>query len=517
MRLVSFLRTIHESVLLEARIDFLRDKYAETLQAEAVKRRETHQTNVNTVFELLAQSDPTDNKQFLQWMIKIYLKGNMRLEDAYKATEYLMIFLKAKRQLQPQQRDINRYGSLQDLFAVVSQFKEQELESGKEQERALAREMHTPEHAEILANTANIKVVIPKTQDASCYFGRNTEWCTAASGSYNYFEEYAKKGPLYILILKKENRRFQFHQETGQYMDENDRPLIPEVIEKVVQKYPEIYEAPKFGKLIRNFILQNKAHEYYKKEGMTQELVEAILAFCTGELTAEFNPQRRYFVLDRAPSTKTFVNEYFGHGYTAEWLLDIFAGEKSMDVHYEMGGEYAEKTRDLFDNLYHRHRGLYNELVKYVIKHYGNDYDEENFEYPIDTNFLVSVLEENGDPAHSAAFGAITDGYRYGTEFEMNRDLSKFFEEMESDEGLGDTAWIYHDDFDGPGELIMYEDDMAFTVQKLSNDNEGAQEYSWKDQLGLKDIEEPEYGWTDYDETEAYQQFADYHLPEAIG
>ena len=39
---------------------------------------------------------------------------------------------------------------------------------------------------------------------AACYLGQGTQWCTAATRSTNYFDEYDAKGPLLIFHMKKE-------------------------------------------------------------------------------------------------------------------------------------------------------------------------------------------------------------------------------------------------------------------------------------------------------------------------
>ena len=42
-----------------------------------------------------------------------------------------------------------------------------------------------------------------KDQEASCYIGQGTRWCTAASKSTNYFSEYNANGPLLVINFKK--------------------------------------------------------------------------------------------------------------------------------------------------------------------------------------------------------------------------------------------------------------------------------------------------------------------------
>lgn len=67
-------------------------------------------------------------------------------------------------------------------------------------------------------------IIIPHTEEAACYYGANTRWCTAAKED-NMFDYYNNDGPLYINIYKPKNRKYQFHFESSQFMDEEDEPI----------------------------------------------------------------------------------------------------------------------------------------------------------------------------------------------------------------------------------------------------------------------------------------------------
>jgi hypothetical protein len=75
----------------------------------------------------------------------------------------------------------------------------------------------------------------PLTEKGSSYLGVNTEWCTTW-GEYclnkkhrdrgNYFQSHNVKGPLFIIINKTNPLdKYQFHFETNQYMDKNDKRI----------------------------------------------------------------------------------------------------------------------------------------------------------------------------------------------------------------------------------------------------------------------------------------------------
>lgn len=126
-------------------------------------------------------------------------------------------------------------------------------------------------------------VVIPLSEKASCYYGKNTQWCTAASSSRNYFNDYfgEKEVTLFYVLYKNTGdkiaaarypdgvayeyfdqqdsvmRAMEFEEETGfsyenldQWYDENEQH-----IEKAREKFN-----PKA--IIKNAVEKYKSGEY---------------------------------------------------------------------------------------------------------------------------------------------------------------------------------------------------------------------------------------------------------------
>jgi hypothetical protein len=146
--------------------------------------------------------------------------------------------LKNKKKISPEQRDINKFKSLGQLEDLMDQFPDEELASQKEQASAQEKQYYDSGQAQLIYNDPQIKVVVPKTKEASCYFGTNTRWCTAAQQN-NLFASYNKQGPLYMVLIKPENARYQFHWESNQFMDERDQPMNPN---QLADKYPVLWK-----------------------------------------------------------------------------------------------------------------------------------------------------------------------------------------------------------------------------------------------------------------------------------
>ncbi|HRN71455.1 MAG TPA: DUF4116 domain-containing protein [Candidatus Woesebacteria bacterium] len=196
-------------------------------------------------FEILTNSDPTKNKQYLQWIlvkgISEWKNKNLKLfkEDLPKITEALDRFenLKKVNKLKPTEKDINKFKNFSELFEMLQQYPTEEELSNKAKKKELEEQFFTKKQATLVHNDSTWKIVIPHTKEASCYFGVNTQWCTAAKNN-NAFNEYNKDGNLYIILHKASNKRWQFHLESNQFMDEKDREVIFNEFNK---KYPEVF------------------------------------------------------------------------------------------------------------------------------------------------------------------------------------------------------------------------------------------------------------------------------------
>ena len=205
-------------------------------------------------FEKIYTSDPTYSQQkpnkfgkYTKWLLNIYRKGVLKSEDLYKANEYLKYFNKYINKIE--QKDINKYNSLQNLFTAVEPFitaeqNNQTVATSKSDEARIAKK-----DTKKIYEDDNWLILIPLTKEAACYYGKNTQWCTAATSSNNMFDSYSTEGPLYINIDKRNNRKYQFHFETDQFMDERDDEIDSPIAQTIgmsrqvaVNAYPNHYK-----------------------------------------------------------------------------------------------------------------------------------------------------------------------------------------------------------------------------------------------------------------------------------
>mgnify|MGYP000849056617 FL=1 len=246
-------RLIIEQRLLEDRVSYLRQNYLKRLETSGIAERlpanvraqveAVDSSSIDTplpekLFLYILAFDPDPTKRHAQWLLNMLLKNNMQVEDLPEARDLLSKFISAKGALPPDQKDINRYRSLGALAAVVDSGTE--YLSNREIDRRLERAMLA--QADVLLDTSEYRIVVPKTEEASCFFGVNTRWCTAARSSVNYFNHYNRQGPLYIVLHKPTNRRWQFHFPSKQFMDETDTQINLEAFKAEHPKIARFFE-----------------------------------------------------------------------------------------------------------------------------------------------------------------------------------------------------------------------------------------------------------------------------------
>ena len=227
---------------LQNLISTFRSKVEERLKQDRSTKAESLEQLLTQIEEPLKK----DNKKqiidpYMKWIISKYASGKIPMyEDIEsKVIPYLFEYdkLKRKKKLKPEHKDINKFKSYKDLMDAVDSYdnQTQDLDSDKE----IENKFYENKEATLIYNGPQVKVVVPHTERASCFFGRNTKWCTAATKGNNYFSEYNKRGNLYVVLIKKENERYQFHYETNQFLDSQDEKFD---LIKLADKYPILWD-----------------------------------------------------------------------------------------------------------------------------------------------------------------------------------------------------------------------------------------------------------------------------------
>jgi len=214
------------------------EKYADSPRGKNVKRvfasPELQNTYADDALQVIEDADPSTNKKYTQWMARQFVNGSeAKLEDVTSTlADYVDKFnkLNLKRKLPAGENDINRYKTAGALYAAMDRYDDpiDDADQGK---------------ADKVYEDGDVKVVIPRDQAAACAYGRQTRWCTAATKGQNYFEQYNKDGPLYILLPKEPDtpgEKYQLHFQSGSYMDRDDDPV--DIGDLLTDRFPKLGE-----------------------------------------------------------------------------------------------------------------------------------------------------------------------------------------------------------------------------------------------------------------------------------
>ena len=194
-----------EELLLENRVDDVKKKYPD-VPVEFIER--------------LSEADPSGTNKYLDWMT--YLKSmsitmpniikhvNLFHKNVNKLNKELFDdLIKEKKwdwlltdkspigrtfqKIYKSPKDINNYV---DFGLTTEILKAADSKLTKSEVKKL--------EANILYNSDDLLIMIPKSHRASCYYGAGTKWCTTNKESDNYFNNYTKKGTLIYVINKKQ-------------------------------------------------------------------------------------------------------------------------------------------------------------------------------------------------------------------------------------------------------------------------------------------------------------------------
>ena len=208
------------------RLDKIRDLLTEKMSRDEVY--EKYYSNIEKDdFIKISEADPTRKNdgspgKYTKWLLKLYMSKKLKIEDLYKATEYLTIMSKYGSKLKV--NDVNKLKSLPELYKNVEPVLSAKENGNDDFMSNSEKEKEGKKGAEKAFEDGSWLVIIPRTEEASCYYGKGTQWCTAAREN-NQFEHYNKHGELLILINKHTGEKYQFHKNTKSFMDSSDDPV----------------------------------------------------------------------------------------------------------------------------------------------------------------------------------------------------------------------------------------------------------------------------------------------------
>lgn len=198
--------------------------------------------------------------KYAKWLLKLYSTYNLDLSNLDKANEYISIFDKLLKANKIDNKDINSYESLDDMYDVINKHLNDDPISNK------AKISKIKKSAKKIYEDGRFLVIKPLTYESSCYYSKGTKWCTTDKHKY---DEYTSMGSLYIIIDKTKRNELgdltkyiisfeakEFKYANNEEINFNINPEIKELIKKLVKilkiKPMDLVKIPGYIKFIDN-------------------------------------------------------------------------------------------------------------------------------------------------------------------------------------------------------------------------------------------------------------------------
>jgi len=184
---------------------------------------EADDPTADDVLSALRVGDPSGEQgKALTFIARLYSNNEIRMEDLPRTREEIGEFYASVPKLRAAGKsiDLTSYGSRAKMLSAVEEVVPQQVEPSKRQ----ATKQGKQEGTDVVLKGPDMTILRLKTEEAACFYGAGTKWCTAGEKD-NRFDQYAKKGPLYVIMTP--TRKFQLSVEGDQFMDERDAAVGP--------------------------------------------------------------------------------------------------------------------------------------------------------------------------------------------------------------------------------------------------------------------------------------------------
>ena len=371
--------------------------------------KDSHKLSPEEILSKIELSDPSINKQFVQWIVRQYVSGVLKIEDLYKVKNPLIIFQQYKKRLPQEKRDINKL-SLFDLYDIESSISNASLQQPSESED------FGPD-VKVLYNGPLGWLAIPQTEEASCRLGRGTKWCTAATKYENRFEDYMDYGDLYVW-KDKNGEKFQFWYPTREFSNLSPQLANDKDVYITKEQFDKFIKHPILKKVIvqcEEHCMSNKinmALDYCKRYGRRVEHIESYLTTTDAEhddMVLKYARDvigGRWVEMEERMKKSNYASDYARMVLKKRWpeaepyMLNKISRKTFNYASECMGGRWPELEQILLDESCSlRSLGAILEYTTINIKGRwpeGEQYllKEEHMEYPEHMRYLVKYARD---------------------------------------------------------------------------------------------------------------------------
>jgi hypothetical protein len=145
-------------------------------------------------FETANKLDMTPTKKYIEKMLDLYVKGDSKDLKAIASTIMKFDDLLTKNKITGE-KDIMKYKSLDDITKIIGSSETTTVEKEAEDLKRYG--------SQVIVDTEDLLVIIPREKKNSCKWGKDTSWCTTAVGADYYYRYTQEHGiTLYYIFVK---------------------------------------------------------------------------------------------------------------------------------------------------------------------------------------------------------------------------------------------------------------------------------------------------------------------------
>lgn len=233
--------------------DFMKLRILESVLNETLDDIKKYYPNIDddTFMELIAL-DPTytgkdSAGKYGKWLLNLYNKGKLSKADFGEVTPLLNQFKIYRNRIQ--NKDLNSYKTLGELAEILASVVDDDsMLTPSQKTKFLKRvksgkiQIDKSDDYDVVLDTPNFIVYVPNTHEASMKLGKGTEWCTAHENPdwYNHYTE--NGGKLYIIKDKKTGERWQYSDDTKDFLNQDDEDFDISELMKQDKKLSKFFE-----------------------------------------------------------------------------------------------------------------------------------------------------------------------------------------------------------------------------------------------------------------------------------
>lgn len=156
---------------------------------------------IETLMDKFEQTDPSINKQYVQWLCKQYIAGAFKLNNIYWIGRLLSNFQNVKNRLPIEKRNIDKL-TVSDLEQINIDVQHPRMKN-HDPVSSFGSDVH------VWYNGLWGYLITPLNQQAAQKYSKGTKWCTGAEAN-NKFTLFDDVGPLFIW-KGKDGKKYQCH------------------------------------------------------------------------------------------------------------------------------------------------------------------------------------------------------------------------------------------------------------------------------------------------------------------